>query len=195
MNNEKSEEVHIDKDGIHVSENGQEKVHISKNGVHIHDKHTDIDEPNPKLPRCPHYYTIKSSLYSLSFLAATAAYLLLGFLLPDNQGWANWWPLFIIFPVIPSIFEAIANRSFCRFLMPLLVTAVYCFIGMQWNLWHPWWILFFIIPAYYIIFGPIDSAIKRIRIKKFVKKHGGNVDIDIDDDDDDDDDDIIDTTK
>lgn len=189
MDNNKDDKICFDKDGIHISENGKDSVHISDKGIHIHHNDKDFDVSDSKLPRYKYYNTIKSTLYSLTFLAITATYLLLGFLLPNNEGWANWWPLFFLIPVIPSLYEAIANRAFCRFLMPVLVAAVYCFIGMQWNLWHPWWILFFIVPAYYIIFGPVDSAIKRYRIKKYLTNHTSFKE------DDDDDDDVIDATK
>lgn len=189
----KDEEVHIDENGIHVSENGKEKVHVGKDGIHIHDEHHDVDIPEKKLHRPASYETVKGMLYSLSVIAAIVTYLVLGFTLPDNQGWANWWPVFIFAPVIPSIYEAIVNRSFCRLLVPLIVVSVYCFIGMNYGMWHPWWILFFIIPVYYIIFGPVDAAIKRARLKKAVGC--GCSSCHCHDEDDDDDDDVIDATK
>lgn len=42
------------------------------------------------------------------------------------------------------------------FPFPVLVTAVYLFVGFQFHLWHPGWIMFLSIPLYYWIASCID---------------------------------------
>ena len=75
------------------------------------------------------------------------------------------------------------------FAYPVLVVGVYCFLGLRfpgvsYNLfgktfngfWHPWWFLFLTIPVYYVIFGPIDEAIRNHRKNK-VNIHINNDDV------------------
>ena len=69
------------------------------------------------------------------------------------------------------------------------MVGVYCFLGLRfpgvsYNLfgktfsgfWHPWWFLFLTIPVYYVIFGPIDEAIRNHRKNK-VNIHINNDDV------------------
>ena len=89
------------------------------------------------------------------------AYIILGLTLPDNQGWFVYWVLFLLIPVIPSLMQAIHRRKFCDFLYPVLITAIYCFLGLEFDLWHPYWVLFLTIPVYYAVFAPIDNLLKK----------------------------------
>ncbi len=76
-----------------------------------------------------------------------------------NNAWYVSWVLWILMPAIMSVFEAIFKKQITNFLYPCLVTALYCFIGMQFNIWHPTWILFVSIPVFYLISDPIDKYI------------------------------------
>ena len=69
------------------------------------------------------------------------------------------WVLWILMPAIMSIFETIFKKQITKFVYPLLIAAIYCFLGMQYELWHPLWILFITIPLFYIIANPIDKYV------------------------------------
>ena len=86
------------------------------------------------------------------------------------------WVLWILMPAIMSIFEAIFKKQITKFIYPLLVAAIYCFLGMQYELWHPLWILFITIPLFYIIANPIDKYVFK------TKKDEDDEDEDKDDD-------------
>ena len=96
---------------------------------------------------------ISDLVYSLAALLLTAAYLTLGFVLPDARGWACYWFLFIAIPVVGSVSDAVCRRKITEFNYPLFVTALYCALGSLAGIWHPTWILFVTIPVFYIVFG------------------------------------------
>lgn len=88
-------------------------------------------------------------------------YFLLGTLI--ENGFGIYWVMLLLIPVIPSIFDAIEKRKFTAFLYPLLIVALYCYLGIQFRLWHPGWVLFITIPIYYLCFEPIDRYIHSVR--------------------------------
>ena len=90
-------------------------------------------------------------LYPLGALILTIAYLLIGFILPNGQGWANYWFMFILIPVVGSVGDAIISKSIARFNYPCFVTAIYCAVGMIAGIWHPTWAVFVTIPVFYIL--------------------------------------------
>lgn len=73
--------------------------------------------------------------------------------------WEVSWVLWVLMPAVMSIFEAIFKKQISKFLYPVFVTAIYCFLGMQFGLWHPYWFLFVTIPLFYIITEPIDKYV------------------------------------
>ena len=178
-------EIKIGKEGIHVKTIKGKKVVISSDGIHCSTRGED-DDYTVEIKRVSRYGMVNSVLFGISLLLFIVGYVLLGVLLPDGIGWLNYWPFLLLVPVIPSIYTAIYKKEFCAFVFPLLVVAAYCYIGMQFNLWHPGWVLFLLIPCYYIIFGPIDSYNRKIRrIKKYSNiKTKLNIDDIVDDDDD-----------
>ena len=78
-------------------------------------------------------------------------------LIKEQNMWALLWPLFLFPPVISSLVGAIIDRNPNKFCIPLLVTGIYCFIGMCLGIWHPTWILFLAIPVYYGIFSFVNK--------------------------------------
>ena len=89
-------------------------------------------------------------------LLAVITYLLLGFYV-DYYGWTTWW-IVILFPIIiASILEAIEKRDPNTFALPVLIVAVYIFLGFYYMLWHPMWILFLLIPVYYAAVAPFKK--------------------------------------
>lgn len=110
---------------------------------------------NQKRKRNPVFDIISAS----SGLLLLALYLILGAVL--ERGFEIYWVLLLLIPVVPSIFDAIGKRKFTAFLFPLPVTALYCYLGMAFGLWHPYWVLFIAIPVYYLCFEPIDRYLGR----------------------------------
>lgn len=158
-------EVFIDEDGI---------THVKKDGTREH-KNFEIRRNKSLLED-----VISGSIA----LLAVIAYLVLG--LTTKYGWSCYWVVFLLIPIIPSLFEAIRKKRFCVFVYPVFIAMIYLFLGLrfrnlEWGFgnirfvgfFHPLWILFLTIPVYYSIFGPIDRAIHRN-------------DFEINDDDDDD---------
>ena len=158
-------EVHIGKDGIHVKD-ANDEVNINGSGIHVKDEDGHYVKIRPSREKKP--LVIESIISSSMALLVTIAYLLLGFLLPDGIGWRNYWVLFFLIPIIPSIFEAIRKRKFCVFAYPLAATMVFLSLGMFLGLWHPTWVIFITIPVYYSIFGPIDRAIRDHNDKEYI---------------------------
>ena len=182
--------VHIDDDGIHVKK---------KNGEERHYREKDLEE------HCKNKISSPAGIaFSIAPIAATILFLIFGFVSPavptinfetmrfvmnnNISGWGWAWTLFIFFPVIPSLIDAICRKRFTTFCFPCLVTSTYLYLGMTSGVWHPTWVMFLFIPLFYVIFGPIDEAIRHRRKKKLAAS-GKDVDIDLSSDDDDDEDD------
>jgi transcriptional regulator with XRE-family HTH domain len=191
----------INDEGIHIDSKDGASIHMDDSGIHIKDSTGKIFENNGKkvkvdvvssdASREHRYHIAQAIVSSVTVFLATIAYLLLGFLLPNAYyGWGCSWIVFFLIPLAPTFVEALRKRSFTAFAYPVLVTAVYLILGMVWGYWHPWWVLFVTIPLYYIIFEPIDKAIRNHRIKT----GAANIKIqtESDDGDGDDDDDVID---
>jgi len=103
-------------------------------------------------------FTFITSLIDLIYtLIIVIIYLILGFSLKDGTGWKNYWFLFILIPVLPSLFNSIKEKRMSNFAFPLLVASIYCALGMNFNIWHPLWIIFFLIPIFYIISNLVDK--------------------------------------
>lgn len=153
----KKEEVHINaKNGIHIVDKDGTEVHIDMHGINVKESKDDDDDINTIEDKKD---VLSGVFYGCSLFLTVIAYILLGSFVKD--GWADYWPLFILFPVLPSIYTAIKERKFATFLYPLAVTGAYCFIGMFTGMWHPFWFLFLTIPVYYIVFEPIDKLIQK----------------------------------
>lgn len=171
-----NDKVHIGADGINVVSEDGEKVHIGFDGIKFSNKeekefkkaHIKIKTKKDKVR-----HIVESILVPLTVFGSLIAYLLLGFTLGEI-GWASYWVLFLLIPIVSSLINAIFNKRLSEFAYPILVVGVYCFLGIRFSsttytflgiqytgFWHPWWFLFLTIPVYYIIFGTIDAARKR----------------------------------
>ena len=155
------DEVNITGLGVHLKDDEGNEVHIGSDGVEIIDKEEKKDfyfrkHKNRKL------LVIEDIISSVTVLGVIIAYLLCGFLVKD--GWRNYWVLFFLIPITPSIFPAIYYRKFTLFTYPVFAVGLYLTLGMFLNIWHPTWVIFLTIPAYYIVFHPIDRLISRKRI-------------------------------
>lgn len=92
-------------------------------------------------------------------MATVIAYLVMGFVF--DWGWRIGWLVFLLVPLIPSLFSAIRRRKPSRFAYPVLVAGVYLFLGLWFGWWHPWWILFLTIPLYYTTCTAIERVIHK----------------------------------
>ena len=150
-------EVNITGLGIHVKDDEGNEVHVDGDGVEVVDG--DGSKFKVHMKGNSKFKTAEGLISSLTTLGVVIAYLLVGFLLPD--GWRNYWVLFLLIPIVPTILPAIYYRKFTVFNYPVTVTMVFLAIGMFLGIWHPTWIAFLTIPVYYIIFAPVDRAISR----------------------------------
>jgi len=152
-------EVRVEGVKIHLKDDEGNEVNIGNGGVEIIDKEDGkIDTYFHKRNRRK-FKIVEDIISSLTVLLVVAAYLLLGFLV--EGAWSQYWVLFLLIPLTPSILPAIYYRRFTIFAYPVLVIFLYLTLGVFINWWHPGWVLFLTIPAYYIIFGPIDRLISR----------------------------------
>ncbi|MCQ2742944.1 MAG: helix-turn-helix domain-containing protein [Bacilli bacterium] len=180
----KKEKIVIDDNGIHVYKtNGEERVLIDDEGIRVY--HQDgsekvnigngtirVDGVDYKEKRKA--MAINGIVTGVMFSVVTVLFLALGFAFP-SYAWALGWPIFMLPIVVSSIINAIQNRKWCDFALPVFIAMVYCEIGMigtkfsgsvpSWLGWHPWWIMFLLIPVYYTIFGAIDKHIRRSALK------------------------------
>lgn len=196
----------IDQDGIRIDSNNASSIHLDSSGIHIKDASGKVYEKTGKIKvdivssndkREKRYKAAQAITSSVTVFVCTITYLLLGFLLSDTYlGWGCSWIVFFLIPLVPSFIEALQKGKFTTFAYPVLVTAVYLLLGMVWGYWHPWWVLFITIPLYYMLFAPIDKAIRDYRIRSGKAKIKIDSDLDGDEDDqddgDDDDDNVID---
>ena len=178
---------------IHVKDDEGNEVHIDSNGIKVNAANekkegpkvsVKLDNLNNDLKRNTRLLLIEKTISSTIGLLVVLAYLLLGFLLPNGEGWRNYWVLFFLIPVLPSLFAAIRKKRFTIFVFPVAVVMLYCSLGMFLGLWHPTWVIFFAIPLYYSIFGPIDArnAAKRFVEVKEEKVHPDVIDNDVNND-------------
>lgn len=178
------DKVHIDEDGIYIEDKNGEKVTI-KGGiakfvnkvvgsVHIDGKKTTVTDKEAHCNKdAPHVEIadgkivvsekdktariINDCVWGVSFLLATIAYLLIGFLC---NLWHPGWILFFAPFVLGGISSTITHRNASEFPIVFLSLATYLLMGFLANLWHPGWVVFILIPAYYIVVEPIKRAVK-----------------------------------
>ncbi len=155
--------VYVGMKGVHIVEkNGGDEIHLDRNGVNISEGTTTDQNENKKKTTVEGHLIVEFDndwLYAATAILCTIAYLVIGFCLP--RGWACGWILFMLVPVIPSLFTAIAKRKSSEFLFPVFVTGLYLVAGMCYGRWHPEWIIFLTIPIYYIIADAIEDRHKK----------------------------------
>ncbi len=170
----KKDRVHIGRDGIHVESKDGEEVHISGDGIFVKDKDDEVNigcgQSHGFKPS--KYEIVKGAITGSFTLLCVVTFLLLGFLLPGGIGWTTGWIVFLMIPIVASLFTACHRRRITAFAMPVLVAAIYMLLGMGFGLWHPYWIIFLAIPIFYSVFGPIDKLMRHNRLAK-----GINIDV------------------
>jgi len=185
-NKDKDININVGNVDIHVKDDEGNEVHIDSNGVRVNATNEKKKEEGPKvsinlnkeIKVNTRLLIIEKAISSSVGFLVLLTYLLLGFLLPNGEGWRNYWVLFFLIPVLPSLFAALRKKRFTVFAFPVAVVMVYCSLGMFLGLWHPTWVIFFAIPLYYSIFGPIDArnAAKRfVDVKEEINKPNPDV--------------------
>lgn len=187
VNDGEGNEVHIGKNGVHIKSKEKGEFHIGLGGINIQtnsEKRSsgsccDKDKSYHVSIKKKHtaFHILKCIFDAATPFLCTIAYILMGFFLPNHIGWSHTWIVFLLIPIVPSIFSAIENRSFCTFCYPVFITGIYLILGMVYGLWHPYWFLFITIPVYYIVFTPIDKAIRRSILKCRFKKQSIDVEV------------------
>ena len=119
------------------------------------DKESKLDantiKENENIKNTPIY----NMLSSLTILICLVTFILAG--MYAKNGWNYSWIVWLLLPTFLSLFESIKRRKASLFLFPVLITAIYLFIGMYFKAWHPYWLLFLSIPIYYLITEAIDK--------------------------------------
>lgn len=137
------------------------EVDVNKDVVDGGIPQAELDADAPKKP----FRRIIGFIYGSGFFIALIAYFLCGFLWKGPTGalgWASMWILFLMPIVVGSLFSAISNRKWSDFQFPVLITAVYCAMGIIGgaygvNLWHPFWLLFLLIPIHSSLAHTLDN--------------------------------------
>ena len=146
--------VHIGFDGIHVDDENSH-VHIGRNGVYVEENgQVKVDEAKVS-SYAKHCFGEKGQSRTAAFfknvpvpVLSVIAYLAFGYF-GVCGGWAAGWVVFFIVPLYYSFISAIEHRNPNHFAFPVLVTAVYIYLGITEGMWHPYWAEFLLIPVYY----------------------------------------------
>ena len=124
--------------------------------IRIEDNKIKFINPDGKEEKMDKKSIILSSIDGIIVLLTLITYFIISFV---TKKWEVTWVLWVLMPSIMSIFEAIFKKQITKFLYPVFITALYLFLGMQFELWHPLWVLFLSIPLFYLIFNPIDKYV------------------------------------
>lgn len=188
---DKYENVHIGKDGIHVSE-GNKQVHIDWQGIHVNEgngKNVDvgwrgihvqdsnrtqsdgewrgirIDESGETIWPKDNGCDLKPRLYFPVGLLVCIAYLVVGIVW---KAWHPGWVLLFLIPVLETFIKAIQRRDAAVFAYPILTLGIFLAVGFLTNNWLGW-IGFLTIPVYYSLVSYIKSLLAYRRWKKTQK--------------------------
>lgn len=107
---------------------------------------------------------IQSSVTGALFVIAAVLYITFGALYdnvwPYPLVWPIGWVVFLIVPMISTIFDVVKTRKVGALtgFFALGSVVVFMILGMGFDLWHPGWIVFLSIPIVGIITGNIDRA-------------------------------------
>lgn len=156
-------EIRHSREGLVLTDDEGNVVRISKGKVVVKDSNGEtkiISKEDWKNSKHHKAKAISGSITGAFALMVVIAYILLGFFNPFGYGFAHYWFLFILIPVPGSFVSAIMKRDPHEFLYPLVVTAVFCALGMFMGMWHPLWVLFITIPVYYIVTEPLKKKRK-----------------------------------
>lgn len=155
FSDDKKQQVHIGKSGIHLKD-GEDELHLSwDKGIHIvseDGRKLDIEKHKEKPghePQNPVVAIIDGTAFILTAIAYIVAGVLTGL----------WHPLWVMF-FFSGIFSVFAEPKRLNAILPFLVTGAYLIVGFVAGAWHPGWVLFLLIPAYYSIYDAVKKSKK-----------------------------------
>lgn len=174
--NKKKESVKIDHNGIHIVDKDDE-VHVTWHGIDIKSSDKDDDNYNSYYEekwkersglkfKYPKMLILKSIINGSGYLLITVIYLILGFTLPNGEGWKIYWTLYFIPEILNSTINCFLHKRVSSFNITFLSCFIYLFVGMYMNLWHPTRLIFLAIPLFYVIVENIEKIIKINKKKK-----------------------------
>lgn len=174
--NKKKESVKIDHNGIHIVDKDDE-VHVTWHGIDIKSSDKDDDNYNSYYEekwkersglkfKYPKMLILKSIINGSGYLLITVIYLILGFTLPNGEGWKIYWTLYFIPEILNSTINCFLHKRVSSFNITFLSCFICLFVGMYMNLWHPTRLIFLAIPLFYVIVENIEKIIKINKKKK-----------------------------
>ena len=150
-----------DDDDDDCDEDENVEVEVDENGERRYRVHgVDITEERKK----PLLITIFSG--GTMILLGLIAFLVAGLTWTEGSlGWVLGWTFILDGIWIASMVESIVRHRFTHFAYPILVVSAYCklgFLGAHYGFpgFGFYWFLFITIPIFYLMFGPIDKAIR-----------------------------------
>lgn len=166
---DKGSHIRIDKNGIFISDKDDDDTIKFEFGGDMEENIKekvksevvdDIFVDDEKRRKKALHKSIKSLIDIIFILGAVIAYCILGFLLPNGEGWIKWWVI-CVFSLVPGeIYKTFAFKKPEYFPITYLAIGAYCTIGEFLNIWHPTWIIALVIPVYYILTESIKSIVK-----------------------------------
>ncbi len=146
-NSKANDSIKIDKDTVNLTDDEGQTVRIEDGHIKLINPDGTEEHIDKKKK------AIVAAIDGIIFICTLIAYILWSTL---ANAWYISWVLWVLMPAVMSIVEAVEYKQLSKFLYPVLVAAVYCFIGMKYELWHPYWLLFVTIPVYYIMANLFD---------------------------------------
>ena len=155
FSDDKKQQVHIGKNGIHLKD-GEDEVHLSwDKGIHIvssdDGREVNVEKHAHKKPEPVN--PVAAIIDGVAFILTAIAYIVAGVLT------GLWHPLWVMF-FFSGIFSVFADPKRLNSIFPFLVVGSYLIIGFVANAWHPGWVIFLLIPAYYSIYDAIKKSRK-----------------------------------
>ena len=132
--------------------------------VKIEDGHLKFVNKDGSVVKLNKKQTVTLSIIDSIILLLTLIAYLIWSLVFDK--WYVSWVIWIMMPAVMSIAEAIMKKQITKFVFPCFITSIYCFLGMEFSLWHPYWFLFITIPFFYIIGDKLDVYVFKTKIKE-----------------------------
>lgn len=152
---EDDNKITLKKDGVYII---YEKTH-EKSQLDYEDLYVKVEDENKKIVEIEDFgkvkavstkaKKIKSIIDGGLILFIVLLYVALCTL--EVADWGKFWIVFVAYPMLTSLVEAIVYKNVRKFAYPIFVTVVYLVLGMYFDLWHPFWFVFVTIPLYYVI--------------------------------------------
>lgn len=167
----KEEEI-ISWDNVYTKDENGERVPIKDVNKIIKNKNIPLKKKR-----------IKDAINSILILLITALYVTLCALFmkkyrelgtPDSERifvWSKFWVIFIAYPALSSLVDAIFKKRAKEFAYPVFLAFVYAVLGIYFGLWHPYWCIFVTIPLYYVIVNACERKHDLYFEDKYGKEH------------------------